>query len=329
MLEVPPSPAPPNNLPVQLSSFVGRERELREVGRLLSEHRLLTLTGAGGCGKTRLAGEVASETLERFPDGAWWVELAPLAEERLVGAAIAEVLGVRPLPGMTELQAAGAYLAQRRALVVLDNCEHLAQACAEVAEALLAAAPEVVVLATSRAPLAATGEAEWRVPSLSLPGSGDGVQDEAVGGPARADSPSDAVALFAERAVAARPDLSLSADDADSVAEICTELDGLPLAIELAAARVRMLSIPQIAGQLSDRFRLLTGGPRTATPRLQTLRASVDWSYELLADSERALLRRLSAFAGGFTLEAVEEICAGDPIAPARVLELLGSLVDQ
>ena len=159
----------PNNLPVQLSSFIGRERELAEVGRLLTDHRLVTLTGAGGCGKTRLAIQAASEALDRFPDGAWWVELAPLADERLVGAAIAEALGVRPLPGMTELQAVGAYLASRRALIVLDNCEHLLEACAEAAEALLGAAPEVVVLATSRAPLGVAGEAEWRVPSLSLP----------------------------------------------------------------------------------------------------------------------------------------------------------------
>ena len=321
--------APPNNLPVQLSSFVGRERELREIGRLISGHRLVTLTGAGGCGKTRLAIQAASESLERFPDGAWWVELAPLADERLLGAAIAGVLGVRPLPGMTELDACGAYLAQRRALLILDNCEHLPDACAAAAEALLKAAPELVVLATSRAPLGASGETEWRVPSLSLPGSEDGEREKALAGPAKANGVSDAVALFVERATAARPDLALSADDADAVAAICTELDGLPLAIELAAARVRIFSLPQIAGQLSDRFRLLTSGPRTAMPRLQTLRASVDWSYELLADEERTLLRRLAVFAGGFTLEAVEAVCASDGIEPANVLELLGSLVDQ
>ncbi|MGH2992140.1 MAG: LuxR C-terminal-related transcriptional regulator, partial [Solirubrobacterales bacterium] len=308
----------PNNLPLALSSFIGRERELDEVGRLLSDHRLITLTGAGGCGKTRLALQAASETLERFPDGAWWVELAPLADERLVGAAIAEALGVRPLPGITELQAAGAYLASRKALLVLDNCEHLADACAAAAEAILGAAPEVSVLATSRAPLGVSGESEWRVPSLSLP---------ADGGEALAAS--DAVSLFLERAADARPGLASSPRDGEFVAAICTELDGLPLAIELAAARVRMLSVAQIASGLSDRFRLLTGGPRTATARLKTLRASVDWSYELLSDAEQALLRRLSVFAGGFTLEAVEEVCAGDGIAPEGVLDLLRSLVDQ
>jgi predicted ATPase/DNA-binding CsgD family transcriptional regulator len=314
----PPSEALPNNLPVELSSFVGREAELRDVERLLLEHRLLTLSGAGGCGKTRLALRAAAEALERFPDGAWWVELAPLADERHVGAAIAEALGVRPLPGMTELQAAGAYLASRKALVVLDNCEHLAQACAEAAEAMLGTAPQVVVLATSRALLAATGETEWRVPSLSLPALQDGENGS-----------SDAVALFTERAASARPDLALGAEDAASVATICTELDGLPLAIELAAARVRMLSVEQIEGGLTDRFRLLTGGPRTALPRLKTLRASVDWSYELLSDHERVLLRRLAIFAGGATLEAVDEVCAGEVIEREHVFDLLGSLVDQ
>ena len=314
----PPSEALPNNLPVQLSSFVGRDAELRDVGRLLSEHRLLTLTGAGGCGKTRLAARAAFEALECFDDGVWWVELAPLADERLVGAAVAESLGVRPLPGMSELQAASAYLAQRRALIVLDNCEHLAQACAETAEALLAAAPEVVVLATSRAPLAADGETEWRVPSLSLPADGT-----------EANGASDAVALFVERATAARPDLGLSPEDANAVAQICTELDGLPLAIELAAARVRMLSVGQIASELSNHFRVLSGGPRTATPRLKTMRASVDWSYELLSDQERKLLRRVAVFAGGLTLEAVDDVCAGDGIDHEAVLDLLASLVDQ
>ena len=319
------SPAPraqaelPNNLPVALSSFIGRERELAELARLVEAERLVTLTGAGGCGKTRLALQAASGALERFPDGAWWVELAPLAETELVGAAIAESLGVRPLPGMTELQACGAYLASRRALVVLDNCEHLLEACAAAAESLLKAASEVVVLATSRAPLGAEGETDWYVPSLSLPEPAS--NGELAG--------SDAVALFMERARNARPGFALTDENAPAVATVCSELDGLPLAIELAASRLRMLSVDQIATELSDRFRLLTGGPRTAEPRLQTLRASVDWSHELLSDEERVLLRRLSVFAGGFTLEAVNEVCVGDPVEPDRILELLGSLVDQ
>src|SRR5262245_9776457 len=323
----PPGAELPQNLPAPLTSFIGRRRELGELSRLIAEERLVTLTGTGGCGKTRLAVEAASEVLEGFPDGAWWVELAPLAEEELVGAAIAETLGVRPLPGMSELQAVGAYLASRRALIVLDNCEHLLEACAEAVEALLKAAPNLVVLGTSRAPLGAGGETEWRVPSLSLPG--DREPEEVLAGSAVADGASDAVALFTERALAARPDLALSADDAEHVAAICTELDGLPLAIELAAARVRILSVAQIAAGLSDRFRLLSGGPRTATPRLQAIRASVEWSHELLSDAERALLRRLAVFAGGATLEAVDQICAGDGIEPEAVLDLLASLVEQ
>jgi predicted ATPase len=230
---------------------------------------------------------------------------------------------------MTELQAVGAYLAARKALIVLDNCEHLVNACAEAAEAILDAAPEVVVLTTSRARMGLGGEAEWRVPSLTLPSLEDeGAAKDEIGS-ANGNGASDAVALFMERAVTARPDLTLRAGDAASVAAICTELDGLPLAIELAAARVRILSLDQIAAGLSDRFRLLSGGPRTASDRLKTIRASVDWSHELLSDPERALLRRLSVFAGGSTLEAVDEVCAGDGIDREAVLDLLASLVDQ
>ncbi len=308
----------PNNLPEPLTAFVGRRAELAGLREELETTRLLTLTGAGGCGKTRLANRLAAETLERFPDGAWWVELSPRRDPELVGAAIAEALEVRPLPGMTPLDAAAAYLASRRALVVLDNCEHLLGACAEAAERLLEAGSEVVVVATSRAPLGVGGETAWRVPSLSLPTSAS----EAVAGP-------DAVELFLERARKARPGFELTAENAAYVATICTELDGLPLAIELAAARTRMLSAEQIATGVSDRFRLLTGGPRTATPRQRTLRASVDWSHELLSPDEQVLLRRVGVFAGGFTLDAAERICVGDGVEPDRVLDLLASLVDQ
>jgi predicted ATPase/DNA-binding CsgD family transcriptional regulator len=302
----------PNTLPAQLTSFVGRERELAEIGGLLADHRLVTLVGTGGCGKTRLAMKAAFGALERFPKGAWWVELAPLADERLVGGRIAEALGVRPLPGMTELQAACAYLASRSVLVVLDNCEHLLEACAEAAEAMIGSGPGVVVLATSRSPLGARGETDWRVPSLSVDGER-----------------SDAVRLFAERAQAVRPELEWDPRESERVTEICTQLDGLPLAIELAAARLRVLSLEQIATGLSDRFRLLAGGPRTETPRLKSLRASVAWSHELLTEAERTLLRRLAVFAGGVTLAGVEEVCDGEDLERDQVLDLLASLLDQ
>ena len=315
-----PGAARRDGLPIALTSFVGRERELAELRDELARTRLLTLTGAGGCGKTRLALRLVSELADRFPGCVWWVELTPVADERLVGAAIGEALGVRPLPGVSELQACAAYLASRRALVVLDNCEHLLGACAEAAETLLRAGGEVVVVATSRAPLSASSETTWRVPSLSLPAKA--VSAETLAG-------SDAASLFVERARQARPRLELTDTTAYAVARICEALDGMPLAIELAAARLRVLSVEQIAAGVSDRFRLLTGGPRTAVARQRTLRASVDWSYELLAGDERVLLRRLAVFAGGFTLDAVENVCAGDGIAPENVLDLLGSLVDQ
>jgi predicted ATPase/DNA-binding SARP family transcriptional activator len=311
-----------HNLPVPLTSFVGRERELGELLEALAATRLLTLTGPGGCGKTRLALRAASELRDRFPGGVWWVELAPVADGQLVGAAVAEALGVRPRPGMTELQAACAYLASRRALVILDNCEHLPDACAEAAAALLQAGSDVVVLAASRAPLGVGGETDWWVPSLSLPGLGAGASSEALAG-------SDAVSLFVERARKVRPGFSVTDANVESVARVCCELDGMPLAIELAAARVRMLSLEQIAAGVSDRFRLLTGGPRTASERQQTLRASVDWSHNLLSADEQALLRRVAVFIGGFTLDAVERVCAGDGVERERVLDLFGPLVDQ
>jgi predicted ATPase/class 3 adenylate cyclase/DNA-binding CsgD family transcriptional regulator len=313
----------PNNLPDQLTSFVGRARELDEVRTALGETRLLALTGAGGAGKTRLALQAAADALDSFPDGAWWAELAPLSEPEHVGEALAAALGVRPLPGKTALDATCTQLAERRALVVLDNCEHLVAACAEAADELLRRCPAVTVIATSRTPLGLAGETDWRVPSLSLP-NGQPKRDSIA-----ALSTSDAVRLFIERARKARPNFAVTNETAPAVAQICQELDGLPLAIELAAARVRMLAVEQIAAGLSDRFHLLTGGVRTAFPRHQTLRACVDWSHELLSADERTLFARLSVFSGGFTLDACEAVGAGDGLERFAILDLLGALVDR
>jgi predicted ATPase/class 3 adenylate cyclase/DNA-binding CsgD family transcriptional regulator len=312
-----------NNLPDQLTSFVGRDSELAEIRAAFEETRLLTLTGPGGAGKTRLALQAAADLLDRFPDGVWWVELASLIDEEQVGEQLASAIGVRPLPGMSTLEASCMHLAERRALVVLDNCEHLLSVSAAAVEALLHTCPQVSVLATSRTPLGVGGESEWRVPSLALPAA------EPAREPLAVLTQCDAVRLFIDRARKARPNFAVNNDNAPAVAEICHSLDGLPLAIELAAARVRMLSVEQILSGLGDRFHLLTRGARTALPRHQTLRASVDWSHELLTDEERALFRRLSVFAGGFTLDAVEEVGAGDGLERIAVLDLLSSLVDK
>jgi predicted ATPase/class 3 adenylate cyclase/DNA-binding CsgD family transcriptional regulator len=312
----------PNNLPGQLTSFVGRVTELREIQAALEGTRLLTLTGAGGCGKTRLALQAAADTVDRYPDGIWWVELAPVLDPEQLGSALATALSVRPLGGQTPLEAAVTHLAEQRALIVLDNCEHLLEASAVAGEALLRGAPGVAILATSRAPLGVAGETSWRVPSLSLPA-------ERMPEPVEGLAQSDAVRLFIERALKVRPNFSISNDNAASVAGICHALDGIPLAIELAAARVRLMAVEEIATALADRFHLLTGGARGALPRQQTLRASVDWSYELLEEDERRLLRRLAVFTGGWTLDLAEDVTGGEDIERLAVLDLLGSLVDK
>lgn len=312
----------PNNLPVELSSFVGRVRELAEVSEALAATRALTLTGAGGCGKTRLALQAAADSLDRYPDGAWWVELAPLTDPQLLGDAVATAVGVRPLPGQTPIDATVAHLANKRALVVLDNCEHLLEPSAQLAESLLRGCPDLTVLVTSREPLGLPGETSWLVPPLSLPA-------ERAPEPTESLAQSDAVRLFIERAAQVRSNFAVTSENAPAVAQICHDLDGIPLAIELAAARVRMLSVEQIAAGLADRFRLLTGGARTALARQQTLRASVDWSHELLGEPERMLLRRLGVFAGGFTLDSCEEVCAGEGLDRYAILDVLTSLVDK
>lgn len=312
----------PNNLPRQLTSFIGREREMAEVKQLLHTTSLLTLTGAGGCGKTRLALQVAADLLEEYPDGVWLVELATLADPTLVPQTVASALGVREEPGRPLFATLSDYLSPKHLLLVLDNCEHLVEACATLANSLLRGCPKLRILATGREALGIAGEVAWRVPSLSLPFLHPLPPIESL-------TQYEAVRLFIERATAALPAFTVTNPNAPAVAQICHRLDGIPLAIELAAARVKVLSVEQMLARLEDRFRLLTGGSRAALPRHQTLRAAVDWSYALLSEPERTLFNQLSVFAGGWTLEAAEAICAGEGIEEYEVLDLLSRLVDK
>ena len=309
-----------NNLPSQLTGFVGREAELREVGKLLEVSRLLTLTGAGGSGKTRLAIEVAAEALDAYPDGVWLVDFASIGDPDLILQPVAAVLGLRVSPGLSLTEAVAGYLRQKMALLVLDNAEHLLEAVARLSQALLESCPDLHILATSRERLGISGETVWQVPPLGLP-EADGSWLELLG--------ADAVRLFAERAASVQPGFSLTDETGPVVARICRRLDGMPLAIELAATRIRVLSPPEIARRLDDRFRLLTGGSAVALPRQQTLRTAVDWSYDLLSDAERTLFDRLSVFEGGFGLEAAEAVCAAGRLAPQQVLDLLSGLFDK
>jgi predicted ATPase/class 3 adenylate cyclase/DNA-binding XRE family transcriptional regulator len=313
----------PHNLPVQLTSFVGRERELGDLRPMLQASHLLTLTGPGGTGKTRLALRLAAEELESFAAGVWLAELAPLADPTLVPHTVAATLGVRELPGRPILDVLRDFVRAKSLLLILDNCEHLIEACAQLAEALLRAAPGLRILATSREALGIAGETTYRVPSLPLP---DGARP---GQPCALDAltRNDCVRLFAERAAATHPAFHLTTTNTPAIAEIGRRLDGIPLAIELAAARTRILPPAQIAAGLDDRFRLLTGGSRTALPRHQTLLALLEWSHELLSEPERILLRRLSVFAGGWSLEAVQAVC-GEELG-ADVLETFAHLVDK
>jgi predicted ATPase/class 3 adenylate cyclase len=314
--------AMPTNLPSELTSFVGRRSELTQIGKLLGQARLLTLTGAGGCGKTRLALQSAADALDGYPEGVWWVELAPLEDATLVPAAVIFALKLREAPSRPLVDTLREYLLDRRLLLVLDNCEHLVGVCAQLADMLLRACPGLTIMATSRAPLGVPGEITWRVPSMSLPA-------EPAREPIESFRAFDAVSLFVDRALQVRPNFAITAANAPAVAQICHDLDGIPLAIELAAARVRMMTLQQICRALGDRFRVLTGGARTVMPRQRTLKASLAWSYELLSDTERTLLRRLSVFAGGWTLEAAEEVCAGEDLDRYAVLDLLTALVDK
>jgi hypothetical protein len=279
-----------HNLPVQLTSFVGRQDQMVELRPLVTGNRLVTLTGAGGAGKTRLAVEVTSELSSEFSDGVWYVDLAPITNPALASVTVARTLGLPDQPGRSIMDVLVRFLGDKKVLLVLDNCEHLLDACGALVVELLGACPHLTILATSREPLGVPGELSWRVPSLSL-------ADEAI-------------ELFSDRARRVRPDFAVGEDNAALVEKICRRLDGMPLAIELAAARIRALSLAQITDSLHDRFRLLTGGARTAVRRQQTLRGSVDWSHALLTEPEQVLFRRLAAFAGGFDLDAAQAVGA-------------------
>jgi predicted ATPase len=315
------NPALPNNLPAQLASFIGRERELAEVRGLVESGRLVTLTGAGGAGKTRLGLQVAAELLDGSGDGVWLVELAAVSGEDAVAPAICQALGITPQPGRPVLEALLDALAPQDVLVVLDNCEHLIGGCAKTADAIVRRCPRVHLLATSREPLGIGGEMIYRVPPLSLPVAGD--DDSTAAGSC------DAVALFLERARAQGARLVVDQITAPLVVSICRRLDGLPLAIELAAARLRSLSLSALNDRLDQRFGLLTGGSRTAPARQQTLQATIDWSYSLLNRAEQLLLGRLPVFAESFDLDAAERVCGFGGIEASDVAGLLGSLVDK
>jgi non-specific serine/threonine protein kinase len=315
-------PAAMHNLPAQLSSFVGRDHEMVEIRKLIEDHRLVTLTGSGGVGKTRLAHQVAGESLDEFAEGVWLVELASVADPELVTPAVASALGVREEPARPLLETLLNALSDRHLLVVLDNCEHVLASSAVLADTLLRACPGLRIMATSREPLGVTGEHVYRVPSLSLPEPGQILL------PDKARS-FDAVHLFIERAVAHDSTFHLSFDTAATVASLCRELDGMPLAIELAAARVSSLSVEEIERRLGDRFSLLTRGDSTALPRHQTLRALIDWSYDLLDEQEQATLCRLSTFVGGWSLEAAEAVLPHAGPEALDVVDVLGSLVDK
>jgi predicted ATPase/class 3 adenylate cyclase len=306
-----------SNLPTETTAFIGREPDLESIGDLLAQGRLVTLVGAGGTGKTRLAEEAGARQLYAYPDGVWIAELAPVTASEFVVSAVADVWGLRAGEGSNLEDVVARFLSSRRLLLIVDNCEHLLDAVVALVDRVLGSAPDVRVLATSRESLGVPGEVVYHVPSLPLP-----VDREHA-------SESDAVRLFLDRARSVRHDFSPSSDELDAIIRVCGRLDGMPLGLELAASRLRTLSPAELADRLDDSFRILTGGARTALPRQRTLEATIDWSHELLSEPERALFRRLAVFAGGFDLVAAEAVCAGDPVPDVDVLDLLDSLVDK
>jgi predicted ATPase/DNA-binding XRE family transcriptional regulator len=315
------SRAPKTNLPIHLTSFIGREKEQEEIKKLILKNRLVTILGAGGIGKTRLSIQTGFALLNNFPNGIWWVELASLSDPTLVPQAIITTLGLTEQAGRSPLSILTDFLQSKRVLLILDNCEHLVQACAHLTESLLHSCPDLRILATSRETLGVDGETVYLVPSLTIPNPKqvnlEGLPDY------------EAVQLFLERGHSSRSDFMLTKENAHAIAQICHDLDGIPLAIELAAARVKVLSTEEIAMRLDNRFRLLTSGARTALPRHQTLRAMIDWSYDLLSEKEKLLLRRLAVFTGGWSLEFAEQVCSDNKIDSNEMLDMLAKLVDK
>ena len=313
---------PRHNLPCQLTSFVGREQEIAQLEELVTAHRLVTLTGAGGAGKTRLAIEVASRLVDAFSDGVWLVDLAALSDPHLVPNAVAQAFALNEQPARPVIETLSDYLASKKLLLVLDNAEHLLEGCVQFVDLILRHSPDVAMLVTSCERLAITGELTYRVPSLTVPETSDTLRPETV-------SRYEGVRLFVERAKLVRPDFDVTTENASAVASICARLDGMPLAIELAALRLRLISAEELSQRLDQRFAFLTDGSRTALPRHRTLRSMLDWSYDLLTAVEQAMLRRVSVFAGGWTLAAAEHVCTGDGIEKSDTIGLLTSLADK
>jgi non-specific serine/threonine protein kinase len=314
--------APKTNLPVPLTSFIGREKEVDQVVKMLEKKRLVTLTGSSGVGKTRLAIQASNKLLNKSKDGVWWVDLVGLNDDSLVIQAVAQVANVREVPNQSLFRTLVDTIQTKHVLLVLDNCEHLIMGCARLAQSLLSDCPNLKILITSREMLGLTGETLWHVPALSLP-------DPEHISPLDVLRQYESISLFIERAVGVNSDFTLTEHNAPSVAQVCQRLDGIPLAIELAAARVKLLSVEKISARLDNRFDLLTSGSRTAFPRHRTLQAAIDWSYDLLPHQEQTLFRRLAVFVGGCTLEQAQAICSGDGIEADEILDLLTNLVDK
>ena len=310
-----------HNLPPQLTSFIGRENEIDEIKKLIVANRIVTLTGSGGAGKTRLSVHLGADCLKQFSGGVWFAALAPVTDPALVPQTLLSIFNLREDAHRAALEVLIHYLRPKTVLLILDNCEHLIEACAQISEELLRACPNLKILASSREALGIAGEVPYRVPSLATPDANHLLPFESL-------LDVDSMRLFVERAATAKPGFKLTKENASFIAQICSRLDGIPLAIELAAARVKVLSPEQIAARLDDRFRLLTGGARTALPRQQMLRALIDWSYSLLSEQEKTLFRRLSVFVGGWTLEAAESVC-GEQESGFEILDLLTRLVDK